>query len=143
MPVVANILSGPFADGATVVYKGLIVDYSLPPQPIPALDSLSLSIIDIATGEIVNGVSGVNVLNTGRGLFFNPPRANPDGSQYNVQLTLVAPGDTAITTPTLVKQQRGLVLQWAYNAGVTIGRHQVNFWLTRVGSNQSENLPGP
>lgn len=116
------------AAGETFVYRGQLVDDSVPPQPIPAsaLGSLTLSIVDTASRGIVNSVSQVNILNSGRGAV--------DGAG-NLTLTLGGPSnaaDTRLLNPDHVQERRSLVLDWTYNGGQKSGTHEAQFLVVQL-----------
>lgn len=97
------------ANGASLIYKGTIVDENR--NPINPLSTLSLSIVDTKTGNVINGVDQVNILNTDRGSI---------DSSGRLTVTLI-PEDTESEVSTM----RSLVLDWEY--GPLRGRHQVDF----------------
>lgn len=107
-------LSQPVASGATLTYKATFFDENDEAIVSSDLDSLILSVIDTATGDIINEVDGIDILNTDRGAV--------DGAG---KLTIVLePEDTILTVGK--SADRSLILQWTFNSG-HVGRHQVDF----------------
>lgn len=120
MPAVVTLSVGPFAARSTPVYTGQIVDGAGAGIPASSLDALTLSIVDTMSNEIINGVSQVDILNTGRGRV---------DSQGNLTISLLT-GDTSMDeVPGETQVQRSLVIDFSYNSGNSEGRHQVNFLL--------------
>ena len=122
MPVIFSATNGPFAAGATPRWTGQIFDDAGVPISAAQLASLTLSIVDTLSGQVINGADAVSILNTGRGTV---------DAQGNVVLKLEV-GDTAMTETTSRQVQRSLVFDWTYNGGVSAGRHQTNFMLVQL-----------
>lgn len=120
MPIIFNAPNGPFAANTTPVVTAQIVDANQVGIPAANLNSLTLSIVDSATGAIINDVSQVDILNTGRGTV---------DASGNMTITLLE-GDTSLSeAPGVQLIQRSLVVDWSYNSGVSLGRGQINFVL--------------
>ena len=121
MTTIVNLPNGPFANGSTPVYTSQIVDGL--GRGIPAADflTLTLSIVDTMTGQVVNGCSQVDILNTDRGTI------DADGN-LTVQLEV---GDTYMSGSPGSRVQRSLVIDWLTATNLT-GRHQANFYLQRL-----------
>lgn len=115
--------------GSTAIYTGKIVDES--GNGIPAANlaaPLALSIIETGDGVIINAVDRVNILNTNRGTV---------DSQGNLTINLRA-GDTAwlpAYPPSLASIKRSLVIDWIFNGGLSVGRHQFNFIVQSLAEN--------
>lgn len=123
MPAVVQIPTGPFASGTTPLYTALLQDNRGNPAPGSFLDSLTLSIVNTLTGEIINSVDKVDVLNTGRGQL-------DEAGNLSIQLEV---GDTSLdSTPGTLQIQRSLILDYSYAGGSLVGRHQVNFILSAL-----------
>lgn len=118
LPVV-NLPNGPAPAGSSMVYTGVVVDVDQAPIPGTSLVSMTLTLVDTLTGAVVNGVSQVNILNTGRGAI---------DALGNLTITLL-PDDTALTeAPGAAQMQRSMVIDWTYGTSPTYtGRHQANF----------------
>lgn len=120
MPAIVNIATGPFPAGSTPVYTAKIVDAEGAGIPDTSLDTVTLSIVDTLSGAVINGVSETDILNTGRGTV---------DEFGNLTITLL-PDDTSMEgVPGAAKVQRSLVIDFTYNGGDSVGRHQVNFTL--------------
>lgn len=118
-PVIVNVSGafGPFAAGSTPVYQAQIVDVDGQGVPASLITALTLSIADVLTGAIINGVTQVNILNTGRGTV---------DAEGNLTITLVQ-GDTGTSEyPGASMVERALVVDVATRGGL-VNRHQVNF----------------
>src|SRR3954462_4907244 len=104
------------AAGATAKYRAVLRDEDKTPIPGGALASLTLTLADWDTRAIINGVSGVNVLNTDRGQI---------DASGNLTITLGSvpnQADTALTNGG-DQQDRALILDFTYNSGASRGRH--------------------
>jgi hypothetical protein len=119
-----GVAPGPVPAGKTLVYTGQFVDETNTPITAAQLASLTLSIIDPATGAVVNGVSGANILNSGRGVV---------DTNGNLTLTLLS-GDTVLLNPTDVQETRSIVLDWTYSGGQKSGAHRVDFQVQALGA---------
>lgn len=109
------------AAGSTAVYKTQLVDENNAAVPAAALSAMTLSIVDTKTGAVINGVSQVSILNTGRGTI--------DGSG-NLVVTLL-PADTAIVAAADGREYRSLVIDFTYSGG-KVGRHQVDMLIAAL-----------
>ncbi len=123
--VVQQVPNGPYAAGSTPVFTGQLLDPFGVGIPAAAFSALTLSIVDTLSGDVINGASAVNILNTGRGTV---------DANGNLTIALLV-ADTAMTeVPGDTQIQRSLVIDWAYataglNPSAGSGRHQVNFLL--------------
>lgn len=118
--IVGQLPNGPFAAGASIGITGQLVDALGNGIPAAQLSALTLSVVDLLSGQIVNGLDQVNILNTGRGTV---------DAQGNVTITL-GPADTLTTeAPGRAQVARALILDWSYASGTvaSTGRAQANF----------------
>ncbi|HUN49982.1 MAG TPA: hypothetical protein VMU42_02645 [Candidatus Sulfotelmatobacter sp.] len=115
--------SQPVASGETAQYKCQLLDETGAAVPASALTALTLSIVDTATGAVVNGCSAADILNTGRGTV---------DAAGNLAITLT-PADTALLAADDAQECRSLVIDWTYGDGSKIGRHQVDFLIVALG----------
>ena len=123
MPAIANASGGPVAANTTPSFTFVLVNAAGTPISGAALQTLTLTIADTLTGTVINGVSAVNILNTNRGTIDN---------LGNLTITLEV-ADTALPeTPVPPQIQRSLIIDWAYNGGVSVGRHQSNFIIVNL-----------
>ena len=125
MSAVSQVPGGPFAAGTTPIYSALLVDAANQPLPGSALESLTLTIVDTLTGNIINGVDNTNILNTGRGTI---------DEIGNLTIQLEA-SDTEISEiPPIASYavQRSLVIGWSYNLGLIVGRQEADFQLVQL-----------
>lgn len=123
MPAIVN-LTPPVPACTTPIYKAVVVDGNGDPVPGSLLDTLTLTIADVGTQNIINGVEYINILNTGRGT------VDEDG---NLAITLEV-GDTSMDEllPYNIKLvKRALIVDWTYN-GRYAGRHQANIIVTSL-----------
>lgn len=114
--LIANLTGSPIAPGTTPVYSVQLIDGYGNGIPASALNTLTLTICDTSTRQIVNSCQDVNILNMGRGTV---------DALGNVQVQLLA-ADTALEIESDPYEYRSLVLRWTYNSGAGIGEHQVN-----------------
>lgn len=103
--------------GSSLVYTGQFLDTSGNPIGASALTTVTLTICDTISRQVVNQVSAVNILNSGRGAV---------DSQGNLTLTLQS-GDTVKLNPVTAQEMRSLIIEWTYQAGAMIGKHEVQF----------------
>lgn len=125
MPAVTNVSGGPFAAGSTPVYTARIVDGGGVGIAASRFSALTLTIVDTLSGAVVNGVSQINILNTGRGTI---------DASGNLTISLLA-GDMAMDeAPGAARIQRSLVIDWTFTTGLVVGtgRHQANFELVAL-----------
>lgn len=117
-----TLIPDPKSAGTTLEYKCQLQDESGTPIPAAQLSTLTLSLLDTYSRAIVNAVSDVNILNTGRGEV---------DSSGNVVVTLT-PVDTAMLIAGDAQEFRSLVLVWTYASGAKKGDHEVVFILTAL-----------
>lgn len=118
-PTVTTFHGDPIPARATAIYKAQIVDQAGVGIPAGNFTSLTVSLYDTASGQIVNSVETVDILNTGRGTI---------DSSGNLTITFL-PDDMApvgLVQPGFL-QYRQILIEWAYNSGDSIGRHEVDF----------------
>lgn len=123
MPAVTKLLSASIAAGSSALYKAQLLKDDGTPLPGSSLASLTLSLFDTMTEEVVNNVEDVNILNTGRGSI---------DDEGNLQIILMGSDTAAIGTPPFVdaSQFRSMVIKWVDTLGTTLGEHQVDFKVT-------------
>lgn len=122
LPPVVNAPNGPFAAGSRPAYRGTIHRRDGTGLPLATLLTLTLTIADTLTGEIINSVDGVDILNTGRGLIL-------DGGSFVI--TLEAADTSMDNVPGASQVQRSLIIEWT-TSDPDAGRHQVNLILVRL-----------
>ncbi len=119
---IVNVPNGPIPAGSTPLYTGRLVDIYGNGIPASVLDTLTLTIADTLSENIIGNVDHIDILNTNRG-------------------TLDANGNLAIqlhTTDTLIfdigvrKVQRSLVIDWTYSNNALDGKHQANFIIVQL-----------
>jgi hypothetical protein len=119
------IAGGPFAAGSTPVYSAQLMAYFngvLVPLPGSELNSMTLSIVDTLTGQIINNVSQENILNTDRGTIDN---------LGNLIISL-RPSDTLMNETSAQKIQRSMIIDLTYSSGMMAARHEVDFMITKL-----------
>lgn len=84
--------------------------------------AMTLTLYDVATQAIVNGVDHANILNAGRGLL------NSEGVLYMSLL----PADNVILDPALNNEQHVALVEWTYAGGQKKASHEVVFFVRRV-----------
>jgi hypothetical protein len=119
-----SFLGDPKPAAATIVYECQLIDENGAAVPASALSALTLTLVDTISGAVINSISQVNILNSGRGTV--------DGSG-NLVVTL-SPTDTALESASSAQEYRSAVIDFTYSGG-KVGRHQVDFILA--------NLAGP
>ena len=127
MPAIVN-LTPAIPACTTPIYRAVVTDGNGDPVPGSLLDTLTLTIADVSTRSIINGVEYVNILNTGRGTV---------DEEGNLAITLEV-GDTTMDEllPYNIRMvKRALIVDWTYNNGQYTGRHQANFIVTSLVEN--------
>jgi len=122
MTLITDLTPDPVAPGTTPAYEAQLVDQAGNAIPAAALTSLTLTIADTTTGQIINGCEDVNILNANRGII---------SAQGSLIVSLLA-GDTALLDRTHLTESRSLVLMWSYNSGTYRNAHQVNFMIQKL-----------
>jgi hypothetical protein len=109
------------APRGTLKYTSIIKDDSGNFIPAASLNSLTLTLIDAQSGNIVNNVNNINILNTGRGTV---------DALGNLTVILGAnpnQADTALIVATDNIEIRSMVFNWTYNGGNYSGYAQRDF----------------
>lgn len=115
--LIVNAAGSPVGSSTTAIFTFVLRDVFGNPVPGSGLATMTLTIADTATGQVINAVSQVNILNTGRGVL---------DEAGNLTVTLQA-GDTALAELAVpVQTQRSLVIRWTDLAGGSWW-HQCNF----------------
>jgi hypothetical protein len=137
--------NGPYPAGTVFPVYGQIQDPFGNGIPNTSLQALTLTIVDTLTGQVINDVSDVNILNTGRGTV----------DQYGNLLIINEAGDTAMgEVPGAAYVQRSYLLSWTYTTSLSsaiggfaiggspiggtmiglTGAQQINFTLIALGA---------
>lgn len=116
-----SFISDPKAAASTVVYEGQLLDENSVAVPAANLAALTLSLVDTITGAVINSVTQVNILNSGRGTV---------DSSGNVVITLT-PTDTGLQDSTASQESRSMVIDATYS-GSKVLRHQIDFLLSAL-----------
>jgi hypothetical protein len=114
-------LAQSIASGATMIFSATFYDENDIPIPSSDFDSLTLSINDTETGDVINGVDSQNILNTDRGSV---------DSQGRLVITLTSDDTLLPSGPKRVKS-RSLTIKWTYRADRK-GSHEIDFKITRL-----------
>lgn len=127
----AEIRNPKIPAGSTPTIK-TVLQYGTPTCPFglrgSQLATMTITICDTQTAEVVNGCYKVNVLNTGRGTI------DEFGNVYMAW----EPGDTALlNSPTVgpAEVQRSQVLDWTYltaSGATAVGRHETVVTITSL-----------
>jgi hypothetical protein len=108
--------SKPVAAGESAVLTGIVYDDADNALPAVSLTSLTLSLVDTATGAIINSVSAVNILNADRGAV--------DGAG-NLSV-LLGPADTALSAG-VTEAERSMVFVFTWGSPLRTAKTQVDF----------------
>jgi hypothetical protein len=107
--------AGPVVAGTTQPFILKAVDLFHQYVPDTIFQTLTLTIVNLSTNQVVNGVNDVDILNADRGVF---------DDKGNLTITLEV-NDTIVASYPV---HQALVLHYTYNLGGTsIGAVQVNF----------------
>lgn len=103
---------------STSRYTAVIVDDAEVAIPAASLNTLTLTLYVLdADKTIINSVTAVNILNTGRGAV---------DSNGNLTITLTA-ADNQIVTATRNTETHVALIEWTYDGGTKYGRHEFEF----------------
>lgn len=116
-----SFITSPKAAAATLIYKCQLLDETSTGVPASSLSALTLSLVDSISFAVINSVSQISVLNTGRGTV---------DSSGNVVITLNAT-DTALQSSLSSQEFRSLIIDFTYSGG-KVGRHQVDILLVAL-----------
>jgi hypothetical protein len=83
--------------------------------PLASLVTVTLTLYDVTTGDIINGVDHVDILNTDRGVI---------GALGAFTITL-HPGDNPILDDTLTEEAHRALLEFEYNLGLDGGKQRI------------------
>jgi hypothetical protein len=122
MTPITLLLSSPVPARSTARYIVALLDEGGSAIALSALQSLALTLVDTASGAIIEGVSQVDILNTGRGSV----------SAGGVLTLILLPADTALYGRFAAgRQKRSIVLDWRFVDAATgqlaTGRHEARF----------------
>jgi hypothetical protein len=119
MPIV-QAPNGPYPVNSTPIAQGVIVDPFGVPIPAADISVLTLTIFDTLTQTIINNVSNVDILNTGRGTV---------DSAGLLTIKFEAADLNMDETPGVLELQRSFVVSWTYSNVSSAGSSsaQVNF----------------
>ena len=120
------------SEGSTPTYRALIVDDMSNPIPLPALQSLKLTICESQGSRgIINSCLATNILNADRGSYFDPPQLDQNGNSYNLSVLLQS-ADTMMLNPKVDFELRSLIVEWVYNLGKSLEKHEAQFPITPI-----------
>jgi hypothetical protein len=114
------------SEGTTPTYRCLISDDTGVAIHLAALTALTLTVCASGPRDVINGRKGVNILNANGGTFLDPPGLDQNGNTYNLQV-LLQTTDTIMLDPTLDQEWRSVIIEWTYNSGLSVGKHEVQF----------------
>jgi hypothetical protein len=110
---IVNLPNGPYAEGSSPVITGQLKDVNGIVVPGSRFTSVTLTIIDTASGAVINGVQNVDILNTGRGVIDN---------QGNLTITLLSSDTSMSEAPGVPSVQRSLIVKFASGPFTGVGR---------------------
>ena len=108
-----------WSEESTLQYKCRLVDQTGAPMAVADLTTLTLTLYDLKTENIINTVSGQDVLDTDRG-------SGPDGD--GVFTCTLVPADMAIETATEKRERHVMLFEWTSPTGQA-GSKEVYFWV--------------
>lgn len=123
-PPIVEAPNGPIAAGTCPQFVGRLVDRNNAGLLLGNVSTFTITIVNTLTGEVINNVSQVDVLNTGRGIL-------NDGGDFVI--TLTSDDTQMFESPGAPRVQRSLILEWSTNdTPPDIGRQQMNFMVVRL-----------
>jgi hypothetical protein len=87
------------------------------------LSTLTVKLVDVDSGQVVNGRNWQNILNANGGVVTTAP-----GPPVVTTVTLeLLPDDTVLVNPARRVEYRLLTFRWTWNSGFRAGAHAVQF----------------
>jgi hypothetical protein len=105
-------------ESSTASFTATITDEAGVALPAATLTALTMTLYDLASDAIINGVNDVNILNTGRGTVH--------ATSGLVTVTLL-PADNVLVDATRERETHIMLFRWEWAAGVKRGRLEVEF----------------
>lgn len=123
-----QLLTETMLEGTTGYYRFELVDDDDAGLDGSFLNSLTLTIYDVDSLQIVNGRENQDVLNTNDGSLETTP-----GPPLVTTMTLeLQPADTVILNENRLVEYRVLSFCWTWDSGRRVGRHVVQFGVENV-----------
>lgn len=119
---VRTIMSPAIAERVTSRITGVLYDHLGAVLPAASLTTLTLTLYDILTGNILNSVSAVNILNTGRGTV---------DTAGNMEIVLL-PADNLLNNTALASERHIALIEWTWGSGARSGAREVEFTVSNV-----------
>lgn len=114
---VRTVIADHIPEKSTWRYTGILKDETGTAIAALSLSTLTLTLYNLDTLAIINGMNGINILNADRGT------VDASGN-----LTVVLqPADNPILDTTKIDETHVMLLQWTYAGGAKAGRHEVEF----------------
>ena len=107
--------------GRTCQYTSQLQNPAGNPLGSATLNTLKLTLVDVASGAIVNDVDQVDILNTGRGTI------DVNGNLVVTLGSVPNTGDTALLNSEDSQEQRSIILDWTYSTDTQAGARQIDF----------------
>jgi hypothetical protein len=123
-----QMLSETLLEGTTGIYSFELVDEEGEGIDSSFLTTLTLTLYDVDTHQVVNTRSNQDILNANNGTVETTP-----GSPVTTTVTFnIQPEDTPILNQNRLKEARVLSFRWTWDSGQRIGRHEVQFNVENV-----------
>lgn len=115
-------------EGTTGIYTFTLLSESGAAIPIGALDTLTLTYYDVASGLIVNGRNNQHALNANDVTVVT----NVGPPAVTTVTWLLQPADTPMIDPDLRHEYRVIQFRWSWEGGTRYGAYQVQFQLENM-----------
>ena len=106
---------------STALYQATLKDHTDTVIAASSLDTMTLTLYDVATGDIINSKNGTNVLNT-NGVTI---------SGAGALAWIMASADNTINTSTSVIEHHKALFQWTWGGGKA-GKHEVDIFVENL-----------
>ena len=121
-----KVITDPIPDLTSYTVTGTLLDSEVPPNAIPLsqISTVTLTILDAKTLQVVNAVDATDILNTGRGIVATT------GGKITVKLE---PADNAMISTSFVEEIHYWIIRWTFGAtGEKSGTYVVQAPIVRV-----------
>ena len=118
---IINLPNGPIPAGTTPIFNAQFLDPTGNPVPAFRLTQVTLSLVDTVSGQVINGISEIDILNQDRGTV---------DSNGNLTISLLASDTSLSESPGVSSVQRSLIVDW--QSGPYSGSAQGNFIITAL-----------
>jgi hypothetical protein len=123
-----QLLTETLLEGTTGLYTFELVDEAGDAIDSGFLDTLTLSLYDADSSQILNSRDSQNILNANNGTVTTDP-----GPPVTTTVTFaIQPDDTVILNENRLLESRVLSFRWTWDSGQRVGRHVIQFGIENI-----------